>query len=107
MGFACCLSSHSTLNIHHSTFVFPRQSRMLRMTDFQTRTIPTTIHGRYLIRGGPQERLLVGFHGYGETAEAHMAELRQMPGIDRWNAGAVQALHPFYVSRTGMIVASC
>ncbi|HEV7427195.1 MAG TPA: phospholipase [Thermoanaerobaculia bacterium] len=76
------------------------------MTDFVTRTIPTTVHGRYLVRSGPAERLLVGFHGYGETAEAHMAELRQIPGIDRWTIVAVQALHPFYVARTGMIVAS-
>jgi predicted esterase len=76
------------------------------MTDIQTRTIPTTVHGRYLVRNGPPERLLVGFHGYGETAEAHMAELRQIPGVDRWTIVAVQALHPFYVSRTGMIVAS-
>jgi predicted esterase len=76
------------------------------MTDFQTRTIPTTVHGRYLVRDGPPDRLLVGFHGYGETAEAHMAELGQIPGIDRWTIVAVQALHPFYVSRTGMIVAS-
>jgi predicted esterase len=76
------------------------------MTDFQTRTIAATVHGRYLVRDGPPERLLVGFHGYGETAEAHMAELRQIPGIDRWTAVAVQALHPFYMNRTGMIVAS-
>jgi predicted esterase len=76
------------------------------MTDFDTRTIPTTVHGRYLVRDGPAERLLVGFHGYGETAEAHMAELAQLPGIDRWTVVAVQALHPFYAGRTGMIVAS-
>jgi predicted esterase len=76
------------------------------MSDFDTRTIPATVHGRYLVRDGPPERLLVGFHGYGETAEAHMAELAQIPRIDRWTAIAVQALHPFYVSRTGMIVAS-
>src|SRR4051795_2142239 len=76
------------------------------MTDFQTHTIPTTVHGRYLVRDGPRERLLVGFHGYGETAEAHVAELRQIPGIDRWTAVAVQALHPFYAGRMGMIVAS-
>ena len=76
------------------------------MTDFDIRTVATTIHGRYLVRDGPPERLLVGFHGYGETADAHIAELRQIPGIERWTAVAVQALHPFYVSRTGMIVAS-
>jgi predicted esterase len=76
------------------------------MSEFDTRTIATTVHGRYLVRDGPPERLLIGFHGYAENAEAHIAELRQIPGIDRWTVVAVQALHPFYVSRTGMIVAS-
>ncbi len=76
------------------------------MSDFDVRTIPATVHGRYLVREGPPERLLIGFHGYGETAEGHMAELRQIPGIDRWTAVAVQALHPFYTNRSGMIVAS-
>ena len=76
------------------------------MSDFDVRTIPATVHGRYLVRHGPPERLLIGFHGYGDTAEAHMAELQEIPGIDRWTAVAVQALHPFYVNRTGRIVAS-
>jgi predicted esterase len=76
------------------------------MTDFDVRIIPATTHGRYLVRQGPPERLLVGFHGYGETAEVHMAELQQIPGIERWTAVAVQALHPFYLNRTGAIVAS-
>jgi predicted esterase len=76
------------------------------MAGFDTRTIPTTTHGRYLVRQGPPERLLVGFHGYGETAEVHMGELQKIPGIERWTAVAVQALHPFYLNRTGAIVAS-
>lgn len=76
------------------------------MTDFDIRTIAATVHGRCLVRSGPQERLLIGFHGYGENAEIHMAELEQIPGIERWTAVAVQALHPFYMHRTGAIVAS-
>jgi predicted esterase len=76
------------------------------MTDFDVRTIAATIHGRYLVRHGPPEQLLVGFHGYGETAEVHMAELKQIPGIEQWTAVAVQALHPFYTNRTGAIAAS-
>jgi predicted esterase len=76
------------------------------MTDFDARTIAATVHGRYLVRQGPPEPLLVGFHGYGETADVHMAELQQIPGIERWTAVAVQALHPFYLNRTGAIVAS-
>jgi len=76
------------------------------MKDFDTRSIPTTVHGRYLVRQGSPERLLVGFHGYGETADVHMSELQQIPGIERWTVVAVQALHPFYMNRTGAIVAS-
>ena len=76
------------------------------MTDFDTRTIAASVHGRYLLAPGPSERLLVGFHGYGETADVLMSELQQIPGIERWNAVAVQALHPFYMNRSGAIVAS-
>ena len=76
------------------------------MTDFDIRSIAATVHGRYLVRHGPPERLLIGFHGYGENAEIHMAELEQIPGIEQWTAVAVQALHPFYMHRTGAIVAS-
>ena len=76
------------------------------MTEFDIHTIPATVHGRYLVRQGPPERLVVGFHGYGETAEAHLKQLLQIPGIERWTVVAVQALHPFYLNRTGAIVAS-
>jgi predicted esterase len=98
------LIQHSTLNIQHSTFVPAKYDS--GMTDFDIRIIPATVHGRYLVRQGPPERLLAGFHGYGETAEVHMAELQQIPGIERWTAVAVQALHPFYLNRTGAIVGS-
>lgn len=69
------------------------------------RTLETSIHGRFLHEDRGARRLLVGFHGYAETAEAHLAELEQIPGIDRWSVAAVQALHPFY-TRSGSIVAS-
>lgn len=48
---------------------------------------------------------MVGFHGYGEGAEAHLAELEQIAGIDAWSVAAVQALHPFY-TRSGNVVAN-
>jgi predicted esterase len=76
------------------------------MTDFDVRSIAATVHGRYLVSDGPPERVLIGFHGYAETAEMHMNELQQIPGIERWTAVAVQALHPFYLNRSGKIVAS-
>lgn len=59
------------------------------------RTIETPVHGRYLHedRG---DRLLVGFHGYAETAEVNLSQLRKLRGTDGWSLVAVQALHPFY-----------
>lgn len=74
----------------------------------EVRHIPALIHGRYVLEipaqvdGAP---LLVGFHGYGETAERHLEELRRIPGASRFVLCAVQALHPFY-NRTGEVIAS-
>jgi predicted esterase len=68
-------------------------------------TIETSVHGRYLYEDRGAERLLVGFHGYGEDAAVHLGELERIPGIERWSVVAVQALHPFY-TRTQSIVAS-
>jgi predicted esterase len=70
-------------------------------TDFQIHTLAATVHGRFLVQQGPPERLLVGFHGYGENAE-----LRKIRGIERWTVASVQALHPFYAGRTESVVAS-
>ena len=50
----------------------------------RTHTIPTQIHGRYLVRDGPPERLFIGFHGYGQTAEQHMEDVEPIPGLDAW-----------------------
>lgn len=76
------------------------------MTMIETRHVETSVHGRYLLRSGPEERVLIGFHGYAENAEAHMAELEKLPGAGEWTLVAVQALHPFYVRRSPEVVAS-
>lgn len=74
-------------------------------------SIATLVHGRYLLEapggspGASGAPLLVGFHGYGENAERHLAELRRIPGAARWVLCAVQALHPFY-NRAGDVIAS-
>ncbi len=70
-----------------------------------SRTLETAVHGRYLFENRSSPRLLVGFHGYAETAETHLAELEKIGGIERWSVLSVQALHPFY-TRSGSIVAS-
>ncbi len=69
------------------------------MDDVLTRVVETRTHGRYLIRSprgqGPWP-LLVGFHGYRESAAAHLAALERISGTERWLLVAVQALHRFY-----------
>ena len=74
----------------------------------KTHTIATLAHGEYLVE--PAEAttspLLVGFHGYGETAQEHLAELKTLPGIERWTLCAVQGLNPFYKRSTGDVVRS-
>lgn len=69
--------------------------------------LATRIHGRYLLRRaeGSARGTLLGFHGYGETAEAHMQELERIPGLDDWDLVAVNALHQFY-RRSGEVVSS-
>lgn len=69
------------------------------------RTIETSTHGRFLLEERDPKRLLLGFHGYAETAEVHFEELQKIPGSEGWSVAAVQALHPFY-TRTGSVVAS-
>lgn len=49
---------------------------------------------------------MVGFHGYAENAERHLQELLRIPGSERWSVTAVQALHAFYVPKTGEVVGS-
>ncbi len=74
-----------------------------------TLSVPARVHGTVLCREPLEERgtapLLVGFHGYGENAERHLAELVRIPGTEGWRVAAVQALHPFY-TRTQEVVAS-
>jgi predicted esterase len=73
------------------------------------RTIAVRTHGRYLIEppttSGPAP-LLVGFHGYGEGAEAQLERMRRIPGADRWRLVSIQGLHRFYQRRANEVVAS-
>jgi predicted esterase len=73
------------------------------------RSISTATHGRYLIVPSPipgPAPLLIGFHGYGEDAEAQLERLRSIPGSDRWTIVSIQGLHRFYNRRTNEVVAS-
>ncbi|PYR28242.1 MAG: phospholipase [Acidobacteria bacterium] len=73
------------------------------------RTIAASTHGRYVVApsssAGPSP-LLVGFHGYAESAEMHLERLRAIPGAARWLIVSVQGLHRFYRGRSQDVVAS-
>jgi predicted esterase len=74
-------------------------------------TIESRTHGRFLVEHPAEARelpLLVGFHGYAETAEAMMQNLKAIAGPleeDAWCVVSVQALHRFY-TRTQEVVAN-
>ena len=71
-------------------------------------TIPTPTHGRYLVSPGAASDapLLLGFHGYGETADDELRRLQTIPGIDRWAVVSIQGLHQFYRRSMNEVVAS-
>jgi predicted esterase len=73
--------------------------------DVHVLTTQTT--GRFLVRhpaNRPANRgRLVGFHGYGETAERHLEELERIPGADEWTLVSVFALHRFYTKTTDVV----
>ncbi len=83
---------------------------MSQEPELRHQAITTT--ARYWLRPaqklGPDGRapLIVGCHGYGETARDHFAQLELIPGIERWHVVAVEAPHPFYKGRSGEVVRS-
>jgi predicted esterase len=76
--------------------------------DFEVHSVPTMTHGRVLMRparAAAGRGVLVGFHGYGETATIQMQRLKAIPGSASWMLVSVQALHRFYDRRTGRVIA--
>src|SRR5262249_35001388 len=76
--------------------------------DTTEHTIATPTHGRYLVLPGPASNapLLLGFHGYAETAEDELRRLQTIPGIDDWAVVSIQGLHQFYRRSRDEVVAS-
>lgn len=73
------------------------------------RNVATMTHGRFLVArpsSSDAAPLLVGFHGYGETADSHMERLRAIPSADEWVVVSIQGLHRFYQRRTNDVIAS-
>jgi poly(3-hydroxybutyrate) depolymerase len=71
-------------------------------------TVEARTHGRFLVSVpdvAPPWPLLVGFHGYAETAGDHLEAVKAIPGTADWLLVSVQALHRFY-TRKERVVAS-
>ena len=72
----------------------------------RTLSIEAPAHGRVLVRDVDSPRgLLVGFHGYAETAETQLERLAAVPCTDAWTLVAAQGLNRFYRGRTQDVVA--
>lgn len=79
------------------------------MPETGIRTIETRIHGRYLVRRtgtGTRPTVLVGFHGYAQSAEDILEPLERLAGDRDAILVAVQALNRFYNVKAQTIVAS-
>lgn len=71
-------------------------------------TIETTTHGRYLVdapEGPGPWPVLMGFHGYAESAATHLEVLARLDPGHEWLRVSVLALHRFY-ARMQDVVAS-
>ncbi|MEO8483274.1 MAG: phospholipase [Acidobacteriota bacterium] len=72
-------------------------------------SIAVSTHGRYLVESpaaGQSRGLIVGFHGYAESAEIAFERLQAIPGATQWTVVSIQGLHRFYRGRSTNVVAS-
>ena len=75
-------------------------------SNVKTLNIETRIHGRVLVREAPDAAaVVVGFHGYMETAEIQLARLEALEISARTTLVSVQGLHRFYRGRSQDVVA--
>src|SRR5437016_10334450 len=73
----------------------------------RTISIETPIHGRVCVRDAADPvGTVMGFHGYGQTAERMLTDLERIPGADAWSLVSVQGLHRFYGRDSQTIMAS-
>jgi predicted esterase len=74
-----------------------------------THQLETRTHGRYLVdcpEGAGPFPLLVGFHGYGESAAQMLDPLARIRGQRSWLLASVQGLNRFYNRSANAVVAS-
>jgi predicted esterase len=73
----------------------------------EVRLVGTRVHGRVLVKASPATPagVLLGFHGYLESADTQLARLERMPGAEAWTLVSVQALNRMYRGRSRETVA--
>ncbi len=74
-----------------------------------THVIAASTHGRYLVdcpEGAGPFPVLMGFHGYGESAAVHLPCLARVDPAHSWLRVSVQGLHRFYGRASADVVAS-
>ena len=72
-------------------------------TSVDVQLVPTTVHGRMLVRAAQtaaSRGVLVGFHGYLESAAIQMDRLVAIPESRAWTLVSIQALNRVYLGRT-------
>ena len=71
-------------------------------------TLSARAVGRYAVEPSvsASRGLVVGFHGYGQDEASMMEELQRLPGHEAWTKVSVMALHRFYDTKSGRVVAS-
>lgn len=77
-------------------------------TGSYVRLVETATHGRVLLRDAADGRprgLLLGFHGYAESADVQLERLANIPGADVWMLASIQGLNRFYRGRGEEVVA--
>ncbi len=76
----------------------------------QVLTPATTTHGRVLVEDAADSAstrgTLVVFHGYGQSADDMLDEVRRIPGAGEWTIVSVQALSRFYTRDNQRVIAS-
>jgi predicted esterase len=64
------------------------------------RAVKTAVHGRVLIQHAVRPSgILLGFHGYAETAEIQLQRLAEIDGAWDWTRVSIQGLNRFYRGR--------
>jgi predicted esterase len=71
-------------------------------------SIPTTTHGRLVVEDadGTPAGLIVAFHGYAQSPDETLTDVRKIPGTGAWTVASVQGLHRFYNRNSDKVIAS-